>query len=174
MLLSHIFEDVSSIDTQIAAASKAKAAIKAKMQMSPALAQTHKAAFDKASAALTALVQKNLRAEGEKASKASLEHKKALNKAEESKPAQQKAAEKKERFGKAVSQGLKDNKEKREEAGGSAGQAASWLNYVRDSSRGGEKVTGADIAQHFGINTRTVNKRLEMPEYKAVRSALGR
>lgn len=168
-LLEIITED--SLTARLSDVTKDLNAIKAKMDMSKTLAISLQPTRARLEAEKRAILQKqSLRNNADKnAEESKKKTADALNAV-----ANRSKEEKKEANSKAISHGLKDNKEKRDEDGGSPGQAANWLAYVRASSKGGEKVTGADLAQHFGINARSVNKRLELPAYKAVRSALGR
>lgn len=161
-----------SIDQQLDAARKEVAKLKAKMDMSPHAAKTLEDQYKRQVAAIKALSQKkDLRARGED-SKA--ETNKWHKDNEEARNSRTKD-EKKQQVGKAISQGHQSNAAKREEAGGHEGMAGKFLAYVNKASEGGKhKISGADIAHHFDINTRTVNKWLERPEFAKVRMRLGR
>lgn len=172
MILRELFQLVNEDSASVVAAlKKDRAEMKSKMAANPSLTVTLKARLAQLDAKIAAVTQKDkLRQAGEKAAPIA---RKAHQDFEEKRAAMS-SEDKKDRLGKAISTGRQENKEKREEAGGSSGQAAQWKAYVLASSKDGKKVTATDIAQHFGINPRTVNKRLESDAYKGVRASMGR
>jgi hypothetical protein len=93
----------------------------------------------------------------------------------EAKRSSETSTEKKERFGQAVSQGLKHTQSVRKEEGGHEGVAKKMLDYVQKASKdGSEKLTAEDIAHQFDTTARTVNRWLERPEFTKVARLLGR
>lgn len=83
--------------------------------------------------------------------------------------------EKLKRHGKASTEGRDTADEQRDAHGGWSGLAAAVHKYVSTASNhGAEKVTADDIAHHFKVGSRSINKWLERSEFAKTARLMGR